>query len=594
MTVYSEGLRAFAHVPALRCTCILVLAACASASRPVPPVPATPPTVSSAPQIVRTPPPEPDASYTFRYVGAPSPFVEIAVTTRSAELGPTTFDLGTGFADVRDPETSVRDVSARDDRGDALAIAHPTPHIWRVTAAPGHRVTLRYAVFSTHPPGSGDRFRTIVTEHLVHFVGVLALMRPTDLGDGKHAIRFTWEGLDEAKLHPATSFGSNRSHDLRETFDAFGEAVFIASDAMRLTTRPAGDGTLELAVIGSWTFSDTELADYIVRVMTMERSFFDDQGPPYFFVSVFPLGEGTSSYGGTGYTHSFDLALASGLTLDASVRAMIAHEHFHSWNGEIISPEAFEELTYWFTEGFTNFYTARLRYRGGLISLDDYAQELDEAIRSYLRSPAREAPNARTVAFWNDPAMRKLPYDRGHVIALVADREIRRASGGKVSLDNVMRVLVDAGRKGSRITTDRVLAMIEGLTSTAFGARLRATVIDGAPLAIDPSLLAPCLTGATAKMRTYELGFDWPASQAARKIIGLQSGSAAARAGLREGDSLGGYSITQGDPDQAVELKIGPTRRKISYLPRGTQIAVPQLTVHDAAACAGILGPPLP
>src|SRR5690349_5523653 len=197
MTAWSEGRRAFSWVATARCTCIVVLAACAPVPRPAaPPVsPAAPPAASAAPQVTRAAPPEPDASdasYVFRYVGGPSPFVEIAVTTRSAEPGPTTFDLGNGFADVRDPETSIRDVSAADDRGEALAIAHPSPRIWRVAAAPGRRVTLRYAVFSTHPPGFGDRFRAIVTAHLVHFVGSLALMRPVDLGDGVHAIRFAW------------------------------------------------------------------------------------------------------------------------------------------------------------------------------------------------------------------------------------------------------------------------------------------------------------------------------------------------------------------------------------------------------------------
>jgi predicted metalloprotease with PDZ domain len=564
----------------MRRVAVLVVAACASAP---------------APPIASPPPPVPDASYTFRYVAAPSPFVEIALTSRSADVGPTTFDLGDGFADVTDPETSVRDVSVHDDRGAALAVAHPTPHSWRVDAVPGHRVTLRYAVFSSHPPSFGDRFRTIVTPHLVHFIGNLAVMRPTSLGDGKHTIRLTWEGLDAAKLRPATSFGSTPTVDVHDSFDAFRQAVFIASDALHLTTRTVGAGTLELAVIGAWTFSDAELADYVARVIMMERRFFADDGPPYFFVSVVPLGEGGGSYGGTGYTHSFDLMLAPAIALDARLRAVIAHEHFHSWNGELISPEAFETLTYWFTEGFTNFYTAQLRYRGGLISLDDYVHELNEGLSSYLRSPAREAPNARSAGFWGNAALHKLPYDRGHVVAVVADREIRRGSLGKVSLDDVMRVLVKAGRRGATITSDRVLDMIEGLTSTAFAARLRATVIDGAVLEIEPALLEPCLTATTTHMWIYELGFDFAASQTKNQVAGVQPGSAAARAGLRDSEALSGWSgIHNGDPDQEVVLRVGPDRRKITYLPRGKDVAVPQFAVHDAAACADVLGPPLP
>jgi hypothetical protein len=136
--------------------------------------------------------------------------------------------------------------------------------------------------------------------------------------------------------------------------------------------------------------------------------------------------------------------------------------------------------------------------------------------------------------------------------------------------------------------------MLEGLTSTAFAARLRATVIDGAVLAIDPALFEPCLTTTTTKVWTYELGFDFPASQAKRQTTGVQPGSAAARAGLRDGDALSGWSIHNGDPDQEVTLWIGADRRKLSYLPRGKDVSLPQLAVHDAAACADVLGPPLP
>lgn len=566
---------------------VLVLAACA-AHPAVAPVAVKP----EAPQVARGP--EPEASYRLRYVPGPPPTLEIAVTVASAAVGPTTFELGKGFADVEDPEASIRDVAARDEAGHALVIAQATPHTWRVTGPPGHRVTLTYTVFASHPPGFGDRFRTIVTEHLVHLVGSVALMWPADLGTGERFIRFAWDGLEAAHLQPATSFGSGRSIDVHDTFERFRESVFVASDALRRTTRQVGGGTLELAVTGAWGFTDDELADYIARVMTVERAFFEDPGPPYFFVNVLPLDGGAGSYGGTGYTHSFDLDLSPGFALDARLRSVIAHEQLHSWNGHIITPEAFETLTYWFTEGFTDFYTARLGYRAGLITLDDYVRAIDDALASYLRSPARDAPNPRTTGFWDDPFLRKLPYERGHVVALVADREIRRATGGKLSLDDVMRALVETGRKGATITSARVLAMLEGLTSSTVGAQLRATVLDGAVLMPSPALFEPCLTGTRAKVWTFELGFDFPTSRAGKLVTGVVPGSAAARAGLRDGEALGGYSVQTHNPDEPITLQVGPARRKVTYLPRGKQVETVQYAVHDASACAAVLGPALP
>lgn len=538
--------------------------------------------------------PAPEVRYRLRYVTAPSPALEVSITTASAPAGPTTFELVEGFANVRDPWSAVRDVAASDAAGHPLEVTHPNPRTWRVTGSPGHAVTLRYTMFSTKPPSFTDRHRSVVGPHLIHFVGSLGLMRPTELSPGAHSIELTWAGLETAHLRPATSYGSAQTLAVQDSFDHFLESIFIASDDLRLTSWPVGDGTLELAVVGTWPFADQALADAIARVMTVERAFFRDRGPPSFFVSLLPLDGGAGSYGGTGYTHSFDLALAPGSELDDRVRGALAHEHFHTWNGLVIAPEAFEELTFWFTEGFTNFYAARLSYRGGMCSLEDYVREINAEIAGYASSAVRTAPNVRTSGFWDDPALRKLPYARGHLIALVADREIRRATNNARSLDDVMRVLVDTGRKGATITSERVLAMLAGLTSPDVGARLRATALDGAPLALDRALFEPCLSGETVHAWTYDLGFDWPASLATKVVTGVRPGSPAARAGLRDGDTFGGYSVNPGQPDELVELKVGPTRRKVTYLPRGPQVDLVQFKVHDASACPAVLGPPIP
>jgi hypothetical protein len=67
----------------------------------------------------------------------------------------------------------------------------------------------------------------------------------------------------------------------------------------------------------------------------------------------------------------------------------------------------------------------------------------------------------------------------------------------------------------------------------------------------------------------------------------------AARAGVREGDGLHVRSIYFGDPDKQVELVGGDPGRKVSYLPRGTQITVPVFAVGDTATCPDLLGAPL-
>jgi len=56
-------------------------------------------------------------------------------------------------------------------------------------------------------------------------------------------------------------------------------------------------------------------------------------------------------------------------------------------------------------------------------------------------------------------------------------------------------------------------------------------------------------------------------------------------------NKLTGRSITFGDPDRLIELVVAG--RKVSYLPRGHEANVVAFAIHDASACAGVLGGPL-
>ena len=109
----------------------------------------------------------------------------------------------------------------------------------------------------------------------------------------------------------------------------------------------------------------------------------------------------------------------------------------------------------------------------------------------------------------------------------------------------------------------------------------------GAELAEECSRLGGCPTGearitgghglaATHVIHTvgpvyeFELGFDRQRSLPKRRVFGLIPDSAAAKAGLRQGDELLGWSIPA-DASRKVELQIRrkDRNRAIRYYPRG-------------------------
>jgi hypothetical protein len=72
----------------------------------------------------------------------------------------------------------------------------------------------------------------------------------------------------------------------------------------------------------------------------------------------------------------------------------------------------------------------------------------------------------------------------------------------------------------------------------------------------------------------FELGFDFERSRASKKIVGLRAGSAAARAGLREGQPLAGAAFS-GNPNEEATIRIreGDAEKVVTFFPRSTRRA---------------------
>ena len=66
------------------------------------------------------------------------------------------------------------------------------------------------------------------------------------------------------------------------------------------------------------------------------------------------------------------------------VASLLAHEYFHNWNtiafGGMKQPEA---LIYWFSEGFTDYYTYQLLFRSGLINAEKYVAQYNQFAKEY-------------------------------------------------------------------------------------------------------------------------------------------------------------------------------------------------------------------
>lgn len=547
--------------------------------------------------------------YTLELVGSPFATARITVTTRGTPEGATVFALAERWDGIRRFEDEVHGVTVRDGSGEPLPVEHDGVRRWTVEHDPGEPLSLSYYLVSTIHTLTSDSdtyYRPIIRADLFHMIGNVGLIYPEYLDTVEpRRIEMRWEGFREAGWKAVSSFSADPERfQVEEVLDDFRHALFLAGD-LRIHERKVKGRPVVIAMAGSeWGFTDREFTDLAVRIIETERSFFDDFDYPYFLITLIPIGkrEPNSFWtGGTGLTQSFALFLPAGLGLEEGteeakrIKNLLAHELFHNWNGSRIFLGDTGPLGYWFSEGFTTFYTRRLLFRAGLYSMDEYLEDLNEALADYMLNPARNEPNERIKAdFWNDGDVHKLPYLRGDMAAFLIDHEIRRSSSGAKSLDDLMKeLLTRVTAEDGPVDNDKLLGLIEEFTSPPFTAGIRKIVLDGETAALPLDLLEPCLEMTIEPMGPFDLGFDFEASKEEKIVIGVEEGSSAFRAGLRDGQRLKGWSVHGSRPDREVELKIedGEGERMISYFPQGEPIHVPRLSLGESVSnlCSDIL-----
>jgi predicted metalloprotease with PDZ domain len=509
---------------------------------------------------------------------------------------------------VEHTENEVHALTVLDEEGRALPVEHTEGALWIVRHAPGALLRVRHALVSTQYDvgyGSESYYRPLLTPTFFHIIGSSALLHVGDVPEAlPQHFALRWKGFKEAGWRVASSFSVDAyGFDVTTTSDDFRQAVFLAGD-IRLLYRDVHGYPLYIAVAGTdWGFFDNALADAAAKVVTAQRTFFEDYEWPFFLISVIPVGRynaGSYSQGGTGLTHSFALFLTP--RTDLSVRGdgtgvewLLSHELFHLWNGHRYRLADPEPTGYWFSEGFTNFYARRLLFRAGLLDARAYLANLNDEVARYLLSPVKTEPASRVAQdFWKNKDIEKLPYLRGDVVALLTDAEIRAVSHGGKSLDDLMKELLGKRRDPPpNVTPEAFITYIASYTSDAFADRIRKIVVDGAPVAVDPKVLEPCLHGHIEPLGPYDLGFDEAKARASHVVSGVTQGSSAYRAGLRNGQHLVSWKVHRSDFRTPAEVVIdeGGANRTLSYLPQGRAVPVVQFTADDelAAACGKVL-----
>ena len=140
---------------------------------------------------------------------------------------------------------------------------------------------------------------------------------------------------------------------------------------------------------------------------------------------------------------------------------LVAHEFFHLWNVKRIRPDALGPFDYtkenytkvlWIAEGVTDYYADLALRRANLISEADFLAATARSFQNLQNTPGRLVQTVEESSYdsWikyyrqdeNSINSQVSYYDKGAILGLLLDLEIRRKSNGTKALDDVMRYLM--------------------------------------------------------------------------------------------------------------------------------------------------------
>jgi predicted metalloprotease with PDZ domain len=460
--------------------------------------------------------------------------------------------------------------SVRDDGGGTRVLTH----------AAGAPLVVRYRVrsgYTANPAFAYHKALPIILPGWFFFHGEGVFAMPD--GRAEAPATFAWRGF------PA---GWTIASDLDHlegarpgTANDVVESAAIGGPDLVVLRRQVGGATLRVAIRGEWDFTPEAFADAVAAVMEAEHALWGDPGSP-FVVTMAPLGgEGASySYTGTGRGDAFSVASTPRFSLAEATR-FLAHEYMHTWlaaqvGGGTANGEA---RGFWFSEGWTDFYAGRALLRAGRWTPADFAADLNRVLLRHANSPVRQAPNSVIPErFWTDPHVNQLPYDRGHLLALLLDYQIRRHTRGRADMDDVMlaqRTLARGDAQAGRSVDAGTLfpLAVRQAVGMDVAAELARHVERGEPVLLPADLFGACARVETVTQPDFHRGFDIEATEAAGLVItGLDPTSPAYAAGLREGMRIVGRDggvIGDAGVELVYRVDDAGTERVIRYLPQG-------------------------
>ena len=335
-----------------------------------------------------------------------------------------------------------------------LRVEKYTKNRWRIETGGANAVTVKYRVYS-HEMSVQDNW---VDRDFALLNGAATFLTLAESASRPHEVRLVLPQRWKTSITGMPAASSAPHHYRAVDYEALVDSPIVAGNPALYEFTVAGKPHV-LANVGEGGLWDgpRSAADVERIVREYARMWGGLPYDRYVFLNLL-----TDSNGGMEHSNS--------TTIMASRTAMrtpgtylrwlhlVSHEFFHTWNVKRLKPAEFIRGEYekepytkslGIAEGFTSYYGLLAVHRAGLSSNLDLFAELSQLIQQLQSTPGRLVQSLSMSSFdtWikfyrpdeNSVNTAISYYTKGAVVAFLLDAKIRKATGDKKSLDDVMR-----------------------------------------------------------------------------------------------------------------------------------------------------------
>jgi predicted metalloprotease with PDZ domain len=377
-----------------------------------------------------------------------------------------------GAYSIRDFAKNVQDFRATSKRNQALTWTQTDKQTWRVSKAEIDDVVVRYQVYSTR-----------LTDELADIAGPSLFMYV--VGQKHVPVSVKYNAPGGWKVYTGLDKAGDRYR--ASDYDVFIDAPAFIGDDLKVLDFEVDNIPHRIVI----TKRDTSMIDMQVisdvkDIVTATRSIFGKL--PYEDYTFLVKVQANSGSGGLEHLNSTRITVGENdFVNQTSYRRflfVVAHEFFHLWNVKRIRPKALGPFDYtrevntrslWFSEGVTSYYGDLLLVRADIASPPEFLDKIGSVINTLQHAPGRLLMSAEE-ASWNtwlrsDNATNNTIsyYDKGQLVGLMLDIEIRARTKNAKSLDDVMRYLMtNYADKGVGFPEDAILRAVEQVSGSDF------------------------------------------------------------------------------------------------------------------------------